>query len=318
MLYDLPAGLRNVEFARLYFHLEFQESFEITSWMLLRLRRGLRQASRAALAACGSVPPADSTRFERLFDPGLSTDPVSLKRFQRPGPSFVLQPSIESVENYEAGERFILPINLFGKGIQGIGDFATVFQVFGGNGLNLGEGKFELVAIEGEDPSGNRQPVWKEGDPFDGIAPPLIDARWWLERRGDENSRDGMKFLTPARLISRGKPLFRPSFGKIFPFVLRRVSSMLHAHCNVELDLEPQVVLKQAEAMPVNDNRLRWVDWRVLESEEGSLDLGGVGGSIHFAAALPDQLFAILELASLMNLGKAAAFGSGIFRLESA
>lgn len=91
---------------------------------------------------------------------------------------------------------------------------------------------------------------------------------------------------------------------------------MLHAHCGVELNVDPQELLAQAETLTIRDSRLRWIDWRVLEGESGAFELGGVGGSVRFDSELPAQLFAVLELASLMNLGKSASFGSGFFRLE--
>ena len=63
--------------------------------------------------------------------------------------------------------------------------------------------------------------------PLGEIAPPVNDLRWWLETFAEVDSIV-LEFVTPARLLSHGRPLFRIDFARLFPYILRRVSSVFY------------------------------------------------------------------------------------------
>lgn len=299
----------HVEFSLLRFQLEFQEPYRLNLEVLLRLRRDLRTTASHVLGERGG------RRFSALFDPPLPVDPVALRRFQRPGPPFVFLPDPEQQGDYDAGDRFVLCVAFWGQGIQLLGDFARVLQSLGKLGLHRGEGLFELAAIEAEDAAGNRFPVWQEGSGMPDFAPPVNDLRWWLNRFS-ETSSTVLEFLTPARLLSQGRPLFQVDFRRLFPFILRRVGSMLHAHCGAEVIDDPGSLLAAVAQVRETENRLGWQDWRTLAGPEQAQELGGVAGSIRLEGeGLPAVLW-ILRVGTLMNVGKGASFGSGRFRLN--
>jgi hypothetical protein len=314
MIADIPRELQGVDFALTRFQLEFQDSFRVSREVLLCLRRDLLQAAHLVLSPNTSAE--GNGRFSSLFDPPLPEDPVALRRHQRPGAPFTLLPETDGAGEYEAGDLLELQVAFWGTGIQSLGDFARTLRAFGRLGLHRGEGQFELTAVFAEDAAGNRSRIWSEGENLKDMAPPVCNARWWLESGQPGGSSVDLEFITPARLLSQGKPLFRPSFGKLFPFILRRVTSMMHNHCGLEMTIEAQSLLRSAARVETRVNRLRWEDWKTLTGEKKDQDLGGVCGLLRLEGDALAEIFWILKMGSLLNLGKNAAFGAGRYRLR--
>jgi hypothetical protein len=313
--HDSPETLAGVEFSRIHFLLEFQEPFRVNSAIILSLRRDLLRAARHALGVDRGGRGAEA--FAALFDPPLFSDPVLVRRHQRPGPGFVLHPSPGELRAYDCGDTLRLPVVLLGSAVQQLGDLAATLQKLGRMGLGRGEGLFDLVAIEAEDPSGDLRCLWQEGSDLGQMAPPLIDIPWWLARRDFSGQEVSLEFLTPARLLSGGKPLFRPNFTQIFPFVLRRVTSMIAAHCHCEIVGDPDPLLRAARSLEEIDNTLEWRDYKLLERADRDQEIGGVVGSLRLAGEALDSILWVLHLGSLFNVGKNSAYGAGHYRLAA-
>ncbi len=308
-------GLDQLEFSRVDFTLEFQEPIAIDLPRQLRLRRDLRAAARQIFdenARNGRV----AGPFANLFDPPLPQDPVAQRKFQRPGPSFVLHPDPARCGRFEEGDNWTLAVLFWGKGVQHLSDFARVLQVLGTGGFHHGEGRFEIAAIEGRNCAGEASALWVRGRDLGQLAPPVIPVDWWLDALAPRGERLTLEFITPARLLSQGKPLFRPDFTRLFPFILRRVGSMAYAHCGVEVIAEPRTLQEIAAQVQEVSNDLFWDDWRTLEGHHRDQELGGVSGRIVLTGAALAELEALLRIGSLLHLGKSAAFGAGSYSLS--
>lgn len=309
---DCPQNLKNAEFAIVHFLLEFQEPYHLRADALLRLRRDLRGAAQADLRSQDDI----ESSYEALFNPPLTSDPVALKRYQRPGPPFVILPAGKLPVSYEAGDMMELTVIFWGGSVRYLKEFALVLQSLGRLGFHKGEGTFELAAIQSEDAAGERSTLWSTGEGWEEITPTFCDARWWLETRGAAGSPIGMQFLTPARLLSRGKPLFKPCFARIFPFLLRRVTSMLYAHCGLEVAAEINHLLSSANKVVEKENNLFWKDWRSLEGDSHTQELGGVCGSVVLEGDSLFDILWVLNLGTLLNMGKGASFCAGHYLLK--
>jgi hypothetical protein len=313
--HDSPEVLAGVEFSCVHFLLEFQEPFALDLRTLLSLRIDLRRAARQALDVDGKGTGAE--HFAALFDPPLSSDPVLVRRHQRPGPGFVIRSSLGEPRNYDCGQMLRLPVVLLGSAVQQLGYFAATLRQLGRMGLSRGEGLFDLVAIEAEDPSGNLLCLWKDGSVAVEMAPPIIGVPWWLDRRDFAGEEVCLEFITPARLLSAGKPLFRPNFSQIFPFVLRRVTSMIAAHCACEVLADPGPLLAAARSLEESDNRLEWRDYKILERADRDQEIGGIVGSLRLAGETLGAILWVMHLGSLLNVGKNSAYGAGSYRLSA-
>ncbi len=313
---EIPQSLRQVEFTKVFLQLEFQDSYELLSASLLRLRRDLLQVAKMVLGDGGDDKGRVAGRYRTLFDPPLPQDPVALRRYQRPGPPFAISAGPELAMEYEIGDTMELPVLFLGRGITRIGDFIEVLAALGGSGFHRGEGPFEVLTAEAVDPSGKRLQIWDAGDDTGSLAPPICDAFWWLETTAQPQTDISVNFVNPARLISQHRPLFRASFGEIFPFVLRRVSSMVYSHCGLEIIEDPQRLLWLAKQLETVTNELYWADWRTLDGPRVSQDLGGLLGGIKVSGTEIAQIFWIVKFASLLNLGRGAAYGAGKFVVD--
>lgn len=304
--------LDKIEFVQAYFHLQFREPYLLATENLLRLRRNLRQAAQQVeLSSDGSGEPA----FDALFTPPVSLDPYARRRYQLPGPPFVIHPPKALTLPAGIDGLLQLPVVLFGQGILLLRELCLAFQALGTRGFHRGEGAFNLVGVEAEDLAGNRSPVW-DGSRQAPMPLPIIRAGWWLDTFA-EASAVRLQLDTPARLLAQGRPLFNPGFRTLFPFMLRRVTAMVHAHCGRELVDDSGFFLAAASRIQELDNQLSWRDWRSLEGDGRRQDLGGVLGTVTIAGAgLPDLLW-LLRLATLLNLGKGASYGAGHLRLDA-
>jgi len=313
---ETPQELTKVEFARIFFRLEFQETFELKGEILLHLRRDLIQAASGIFSDGGMFRNSFTPEwFQKLFDPQPSPDPEGRRRHRKPSPPFAILSNPQDAGLFEPGDHLDLEIVFWGDGISRIGDFLTALQALGRQGISKGQGVFNPVSAFTLAAPGQRQEFWREGEKVQTLAPSLFSASWELDRINLIPDTLFLEFVSPARLISGAKPLFKPTFARIFPFVLRRVTSMLFSHCDFEVLNDPQELIALASRVEEGESRLRWKDWRFLEADFGMVDLGGVVGTTRLSGETLRSIYWVLHLGALMNIGKGASFGAGHYRL---
>jgi hypothetical protein len=125
-----------------------------------------------------------------------------------------------------------------------------------------------------------------------------------------------VRFVTPARLLSHGRPLFQVELATLAPFLLRRVTSVLATAAAIDPWDDADALLAAVRSLKTGSNTLRWSDWRVVDGEGGLVDLGGVTGTLQFPSLRSEEIQGLFYLASLFNIGRGASFGSGHFCLE--
>lgn len=301
--------LARLEFCRLHFQLDFLDACDLPGETLQRLRRDLHRAGRLTLD--------DTSVFSALFDPAPAVEPEARRRYQRPGPPFVFAPARGLPRHLEPGDTMTLSVSLWGDGIQLLRPFAATLATLGHSGLWQGTGPFEIRSLQAEDAAGNRSILSLEPGTGASSAPPVNDIEWWLDTRPRAETWR-LSLVIPARLITGGRPLFRAEFQQLFPFILRRVTSMAFAHCGADLVDRADDLLQAAAAARVRENLLHWEDWRSLAGDQGPIELGGLIGSLTLDGPLDEDLLTVLHLGSLFNLGKGAAFATGCYRLAPA
>ncbi len=301
--------LTQAEFTLLHFDLRLTEEIDIDMALLLRLRRSLRAAASYLFAATARP------RFNALFAPPLASDPVARRQFQKGAPAFVFHHQHLTPGRRRRGERFTLSAVVFGGDAERVRDLARVVQALGDIGLHQNRGRFALVAVRGEDSAGNDTLLWRSGQSWDEMMPVVRDCGWWLGNRPAVAGDVRLSFVTPARLVHQGRPLFRSTVHAVVPFILRRVTSMLYTHCYVDLSAAAVSARAAVARLRQGDNSLHWHDWRQLHGDE-TQPLGGLVGSVVICGAALEELLPWLHLGSLMNIGKNAAWGAGCYRID--
>lgn len=295
----LRKSLDAIEFADLTFEFKLGTPCVLRS-PELTLRPKLHRAGLERL---------DPDAFERLFTPLLPDDPTALRRYQRPAPPFALQP--QHRDPGIAAATATIQCHLFGDGISLLEDLIETMQGVTpfSDGHDSQEG--HLIAVSARDGAGTETTLWRAGITTQ-VAPPRIAAAWRFDTLPAACDWS-IEFLTPARLLAQKKPLFRPALRHLLPFVLRRVTAMAYFWSAVEITGAAEL-LTLADGLHEEVSELRWHDWRPLGGEEVA-ELGGVLGQLRLAGPLPDDLLLLLQLGSLLNIGKGAAYGAGAYRL---
>jgi hypothetical protein len=249
--------------------------------------------------------------------PELPSDPVLARQVQKPSPALVLSPQGSCFGRIRAQQRLVLPVLLLGPGIQQLEALVRLLDRLGSLGLYKGRGRFVVEAIEGENAAGRKAMLSLRRGGEGPLTPPICDLGWWLERRSDPGADYRMTWLCPVRLMARGKPLFRAAFNDLFPFVLRRVSGLLACYGQLDLSSEASYLIGLAGQVETVENRLRWKDWRRLENGYGGQNVGGLVGDLVVRGDSLAEIAWILQLGSLFNVGKGAAFGAGQYQFNS-
>jgi len=301
---DYPPCLNQGEFALLRCGFEPLGNARVAAADLLGLRQVLRRAGSSALGP----------RAATLFDPPLSADPVVVRRHQKPAPGFVLQPQVGLAGERRAGQHLDIDLLLLGTSLAAASDFVAIMQQLAEDGLP-GGGCFELVDVCCLGPDARWRPLWPSARPSTVLMPSLLRLDEWLEDHWPARTPLDFEFLTPVRLISGGRPLRRPRFAQLFPFMLRRVTAMLEAHCALEPVADPAALLQLARGIDAHWQDCKWLDWRTTADHE---PVGGLIGVLRLDGPDLQDLVWIMLLATLFGVGKGAAYGAGRCRLLAA
>lgn len=302
---SLEKYMRQVDYTLLRYRLRFEEDFYLPAYALLRLRRELTRVVKS-----GRHKNLCHAESKDLLQPPLPTDPGLLRRVQQPAPGFILHIDRLQSQRFCAGESQSLTVCFFARGKFQVESFTRLLEALGPVGLFCNTGRFQLESIEDASALSGNQEIWS-GGPFP-ITATISDLTLQLESFSAESVT--LELLTPARLLSNSRPLFRPDFVDIFPFILRRVTGMLAAWAELEEVFDVSYLLECAARLVVADNRLKWQDWRPMQKHE---EVGGVCGSVLLSGSELTEIWPILRLGELFGIGKGAAFGAGRYRLIS-
>ncbi|MBN1958042.1 MAG: CRISPR system precrRNA processing endoribonuclease RAMP protein Cas6 [Desulfuromonadales bacterium] len=314
MIYEapFPAQLARVEFMQLSLHFKVSENFDLPEPAMLQLRREMLEVIK------DDQRSGDSSTvhgLKSLLLPELPVDPSLLKQVQKPSPAFVLHPDLSQHGTLKAGQTIVLPVALFGPAMNSVDALIELFRKLGKRGLHKGRGKVQLDAVESRDASGVRSMLWMNGEPSAVLIPPINDLAWWLEGQSKRAAVLRLELLSPLRVVHQGRPLFKADFEQIFPFILRRVTSFFSYYGQLDLTREASYCLDQLNQLKTHRNKLFWQDWRQLQRRYGRQNLGGLMGFVDIAGSGVSHLLWVLQLGSLLNFGKGAAYGAGQYAL---
>lgn len=309
-----PSELQQIEYVKLCFHLNMVTELKLSVLALLQLRRELLQAAK-------TFPKRDedfTSQIQQLFDPSMATDPVVQRQVQKPSPALVISPLQLYAEEFRVKQTIILPVLFIGSGINAIGSFIKLLHHLGTYGLIHGRGKFLISSVTGEDGSGIYSELEFNQESPEKTVFPVCNLGWWLERQEQLSGSILIELMSPMRIIKQNKPLFRADFADIFPFVLRRVTAFIASHSSADFKHDVAGLVSITSDIDVIKNGLSWHDWRTLKCDIKYQSLGGLLGTLTLSGDGLQELMWVLQLGTLFNCGKGAAYGAGQFRLSCA
>lgn len=305
-----PDILAQVDVARVRFTLDFLTPCTLQPADFLGLGRTLRMCGRQLFETADAVT---KSQYEAFFQPFVSVDPIARQKHQKPAPPYVMSMPIQGSLPVDAGDQLPCEVLFLGTGVPLIHVFLRSLAHLGHLGLSAGEGRFEVADVSA---LGLNQPevtVWRQGEPMMALPCTVEPLSWHLCPDGPVEALT-LRFMTPTRLLVAGRPLRKPRFDQLFPFMLRRVTSMLHAHAGVDVCPDAVAFFALARQLTLLESDLVWQDWRALKGPQG-MQVGGFLGSMRLSGPELDDLYWIVAAASMFGLGKAAATGAGRFEI---
>ncbi len=305
-----PDFLQDVDIVKVRFALDFISDCTLQPADFLSLGRILKLSGRQLLDGDDAVAMG---QWEALFQPPLSSDPVALRKYQKAAPAFVMTMPVEQPTAFDVGDTLNCEVLFIGTGIPLIHVFLRSMIHLGRLGLVRGQGQFDVTEVYsvgmGEDPL-----VWRQGDPVASLLCPVLPMAWILKDcRLTEKMT--LHFTTPTRLMVDGKPLRKPKFRQVFPFMLRRVTSMLYAHSGIEQHDDISSLVDLARQVEACEAKLEWRDWRHVGKQD--IAVGGFVGEMALGCQGLEEIFWVLAAASLMGVGKGATYGAGRVNLAA-
>ncbi len=307
---DWPDALQKVDIVKARFALDFLSPCTVQPANFIKLFRTLRHAGRQMLDSNDALAVR---QWEALFQPALSDDPVARRKFQKPAPALVMTMPVAQKTFIDIGDRLECEVLFIGAGIPLIHVFLSNLIQLGKLGMVFDEGYFEVTEVYSPNNGQPESHAWRQGEPLDSLTC-TVQPLAWLVNQDRVPDRLTISYETPVRLMVDGRPLRKPHFRQVFPFMLRRVTSMLFAHSGIEILDEPSSLLENASRLEESETRLTWTDWRAIAGQQG-LVVGGFTGEMVLSGQAIEQIYWVLAVASLFGIGKGATYGAGRFGL---
>ena len=124
-------------------------------------------------------------------------------------------------------------------------------------------------------------------------------------------------FLTPTRLVYKGKLVFELEFHIIIRNLLRRIALLYYFHSEGDPTLiNFKELIEKAEHIKLKETNLKWYDWqRYSKRQDVKMKLGGFIGAITFEGNF-SEFMPFIRAGEVLHLGKGTGFGLGKYDVE--
>ena len=273
----------------------------------------------------------ESARGRDVPRPYTIQPPIANGRIAKGHP--VTLPNGRVVFRYEPGERFEFGLTLYAQALQLFPYVVLAMQVFeeGGIGRKLEQtggrwrrGTIVVREVWSENPlTGKRQPVMQADDKMVQVPDIPIThqqvCEWANERIANGERRMGILFLTPTRIVERGR-LVKPGQFRFKPFLQRlldRLESLSRDFCDTKLEVDFSGLVEAAERVRVVENHLRWEELRSYSTrQQKDTPTSGLLGKVVLEADDWSPFLPWLVWGQFTHVGKDAVKGNGWYEVE--
>ena len=340
--------MQNFTAHRLRFVTEVQSTIELNEHQGSAIRGSLFHAMRRRFcgnrkadecAACPLVAACPVATLVSTLKPG------SVRGRDVPRP-FTVQPPLPGegghpVEDergrlffrYRQGERFEFGLTLYAQALQLFPYVVLTAKTFeeGGIGRRVERddgrwrrGVLTIREVWAENPlTGERQPVIESGDDMVQIPDaPITHAQVCkfasMQVGKSASGRVAIRFLTPTRIIERGR-LLKPHqfrFKPLFQRLLDRLEALSRDFSDTKLEVDFPALVKAAEGVRVVDNRLWWEELRSYSTRQRKdTPTSGLLGTVELEADDWRPFLRWLVWGQFVHVGKDATKGNGWYEL---
>jgi hypothetical protein len=258
---------------------------------------------------CGGCLATDRCAYAYVFDTPVPAGAAKMRRYASAPHPFMLRQATETSTGVD------LRLTLVGRAnshlpliVLALAQAAAAPRGIGGRRLQLAE-----VSQESTPGSGQLQRIDRAGGALAAL-PARADAA--------PAPPEGCVLVTihtPLRVKRDGRHVgaqdFR--FSDLFGNLLRRISMLSYFHTDAALDTDFRALMEAARSV-VAETSLRWQDLpRHSSRQAADMQLGGVVGTLRFAAGDAAPFWPYLWLGQFIHAGTAATMGLGHYTLAS-
>lgn len=311
---------KEFKFAKFRFYLQPLEKIYLPRYKGSVLRGGFGNIFKKTVCMnsvwdCDKCLLQEKCVYSYIFETPLPQNLLEKSKFKlkRPPHPYVLEPPITSKIEYNHNDGLAFNLILIGRGIEYLPYFVFVFEELGKRGLGKGRGKYELVRVDNEE--GER--IYESGKLSDNFQvksfQDIINECNIPESKNYQQVK--INFLTPVRIILRGKLPTKFDFNLFIINLLRRLSWLSIVHGNEELEFNYKYLISCADDVKIKERNIKWYDWERYSSRQGTrMKLGGFLGNITFEGDLK-KFIPFIKLGKYIHIGKQTSFGLGQYEI---
>jgi hypothetical protein len=217
-----------------------------------------------------------------------------------------------------AGENLSFGISFYGRGREHILLIISAVAAMQRQGIGRGRGHFKLVGVDSRDPlTGVVTPILDSSGKSIGEPPPPPEPEAYTDFAARLNSAQlDVTFLTPTRIVDRGKlcqsPVFRPWFQRL----LERVRVIGELYTDAPPWIPFQELLEAARQVELVAANTRWLEIVSGSRRDGTLKpTSGFVGKASYQGSL-EKLLPWVLLGQSIQVGKNTIKGCGWYRVE--
>lgn len=316
-------SLSGFRFAQFHFILKATSSFKLPPYKGSVFRgcfgKTLKRVACSVNGAdCGSCTVRSGCAYFYIFETRQNHGGCQDDEQMAPHP-FIIIPPLSTVRHYSPGDLLDLNIVLVGRGIDYLPYFIFSIIEMGKRGIGSDYGKFAVSTVQSVRPFGTVDHVYlSESGRIDYSGPPIIIEDIIPALDNHDSGRIELEFITPARLISRGKLVDSPGFSVLIRCLLRRIAALMSFHHDCALEIDYKGLVEKSEKIRLAMSSLRWLDWeRYSNRQQTRMKLGGIVGRVEYEGdILPFLPF--IGLGEHIHVGKNTGFGLGKYRIVRA
>jgi hypothetical protein len=310
MLSWLDTGTMDLLFAKLIITLRSCAEV-IDPYALFSLKADFAQSFRQAVCQadglCEYCVARPKCPYPATFSRELASDPVALKRHQKPSVPFVFQIPVLPAPLAKGSEVEVCLV-LVGAATQYVAEYWRALQHLFQHDSVRGALPFSVLRMESSGCSGFRTLLAVTAGPLKSDLLTTISFDDLVALNTLDPHRIPILITTPLRIAREGSFLKEYSFPLFLRTLLRRISSLAYYYYGSILEMDFKRLSAQSESIAITENSFCWEEWR-KERLCGIIGTGVLSGEL-------TDFHSVLLLGEYLNCGKDAPFGLGQYELE--
>jgi len=244
--------------------------------------------------------------YSYVFETPRPEDSKIMRKYENVPHPFIIEPPFDTKTEYEPNDSLSFRLTLFGKGIDFLPYFIYSFEEMSNYGLGKGRGKLVVQSV-----NQGRNII------YDGTSKTLKSGVQVKELKIQKSRKTAslirLKFLTPLRIVYRGRIAQSLDFHILIRSLLRRIGLLSYFHSDKPFEIDFQSLINKAMKIKTRRANFERLDWtRYSFRQDQVIRMDGLLGEATYEGNLT-EFIPYLKIGEKVHLGKGTAFGLGKF-----